>query len=584
MKRSVSRALAVVLGGIMLFSGCGQSAGNKVTQSQTDSTVVQEESQTQTANVAEQDNVPVNEEGEPDSLGTYREPITLKIAQSVNPSDTFPEGQSAEDNAFFDWYRDNLNVNVEILWQAGSGSDYSEKLNLAIASGDLPDIFSASLAQVRMLSQADMIEDLTPYYEEFVNEVIRDRIDNTNGQAMNMVTFDGKMMAMPNVQPGMDSYSLLWIRQDWLDELGLEAPKTIEEIRTVAKAFVDNKMGGEGTIGLLSPTSGNALYSNFINSGITTGGLDGIFQANRAYPGYWLKDENGEVIYGSLTEETRSTLQVLSEMYKEGTLDPELGTRKDADEAWKSGKVGMMFAAWWLGYNVADAVAADPNAEWIAYPYPLTDDGKWAPHMQSVSNSFYVVRKGYEHPEVLILIQNWLYGTNLSAEFDQYGINPGYIPGRLVIGVNKPEVSDNELIREYLETGEIPEYNELEHSRGLIDMESAKEIKKEPYDDMGIETWNVSSEGNFGRIYSILIGGGAIDQGYDIGCEEVYSEFYGETENIQKKWSVLQKAEDETFLKIILGTEPIESFDTFVEDWYAQGGTEIIQEVSEMVK
>lgn len=52
---------------------------------------------------------------------------------------------------------------------------------------------------------------------------------------------------------------------------------------------------------------------------------------------------------------------------------------------------------------------------------------------------------------------------------------------------------------------------------------------------------------------------------------------------MQKKWSNLKKIEDETFLKIILGTVPIEEFDTFVENWYAQGGTEITQEVTEAI-
>ena len=62
-----------------------------------------------------------------------------------------------------------------------------------------------------------------------------------------------------------------------------------------------------------------------------------------------------------------------------------------------------------------------------------------------------------------------------------------------------------------------------------------------------------------------------------------YSVFYGQTDSMQKKWSNLKKIEDETFLKIILGTVPIEEFDTFVENWYAQGGTEITQEVTEAI-
>jgi hypothetical protein len=48
---------------------------------------------------------------------------------------------------------------------------------------------------------------------------------------------------------------------------------------------------------------------------------------------------------------------------------------------------------------------------------------------------------------------------------------------------------------------------------------------------------------------------------------------------MEKKWTNLKKLEDEIFLKIILGTEPVEAFDTFVERWKAEGGDEITAEV-----
>lgn len=41
------------------------------------------------------------------------------------------------------------------------------------------------------------------------------------------------------------------------------------------------------------------------------------------------------------------------------------------------------------------------------------------------------------------------------------------------------------------------------------------------------------------------------------------------------------KMENETFMKIIMNQEPIEAFDTFVENWKAQGGDIITEEVTE---
>ena len=50
---------------------------------------------------------------------------------------------------------------------------------------------------------------------------------------------------------------------------------------------------------------------------------------------------------------------------------------------------------------------------------------------------------------------------------------------------------------------------------------------------------------------------------------------------MEKKWSNLKKKEDEVFLKIIIGEASLDEFDTFVEEWKAEGGDEITTEVQE---
>lgn len=565
---------------VAMLAGCGGGGEQSDTGSTVSETTQEDDQSDAEGTVVTGENLPLDEEGNPSPLGKYAEPVTLRVAQTVNATVPFPEGQSATDNDYFDFLKENMNIEVEVMWQAASTDDYNEKLNLAISSGELPDIISVKGPQLKMLVESGMIEDLTETYEIFGGDVMKASIESTEGQAMGAVTYDGKMMALPYVKALKDGYDLLWIRQDWLDELGLEVPKTIDDIRNVAKAFIDNKMGGENTIGFLSPTSGSQLYSTFLSSSSVMCGFGGFFQANRSFPGYWVKDENGEVTYGSLTEETKATLETLAAMYQEGTLDPELGMRKDADEAWKSGRAGMMFAPWWLGYSLKDALANDPKADWQAYPYPLTEDGKWSAHMMNPSDDFWVVRKGYEHPEIIFLMNN--YYKALEAVVDTIEVDKGLQPGRTLLNTAKQKESDAQIIKKYLETGTIPEYDKVEHSLMENDLNTIMTAKLEPYDDLGIATWN-SEDGNFGRLYSILVGVGAIDAGYEIGAEEVYSELYWQTDGMQSKWSNLQKLEDEMFLKMILGTVSTDEFDQFVEDWKSQGGEDIIKEVNEAV-
>lgn len=65
---------------------------------------------------------------------------------------------------------------------------------------------------------------------------------------------------------------------------------------------------------------------------------------------------------------------------------------------------------------------------------------------------------------------------------------------------------------------------------------------------------------------------------------KVYSLLYSQTRTMESRWSNLKKLEDETFLKIIMGAAPLDTFDTFVSDWKKQGGDKITEEVKEYVK
>ena len=384
------------------------------------------------------------------------------------------------------------------------------------------------------------------------------------------------------MQVEADGYVLMWIRQDWLDELGLEAPTTIEELETVAKAFVDNKMGGENTIGIVGPTINGAVYNTFLSTN-NLNNLDGIFQAYQAYPGYWVQDEEGKAVYGSTTEQTKEALAELNKMYEDGILDQELGVRKDADEAWKSGKVGILFSPWWHGYNVKDGIATEPDMEWKAYAAPLAADGQWYAKLAGVGGSYCVVRKGYEHPEAAFLLNNYL-RVNEGTFQSETDLDLSYYPGRVVITPLDENTYSVQALNAEMKGEEVPEFDPLNYKLLQADLAALPDCLEAPYDDMSIEKWNTDNT-NFGRLYSLLMGSSAVEEASAEGIvNKVYSITYTQTETMERKWTNLKKKEDETFLKIIIGEEPIEAFDTFVEEWNAEGGAEITEEVQALTE
>lgn len=563
-KRLAAAALASVMA-VAGLAGCGTENPAK-TDSKT----------------AVSDNQPVDESGSPSPFGKYKEPVTVEIIRSVNPTRAIPEGESTTDNYYTRYVKDNINIDIKLKWQS-SVSDFSQKVNLAIASNDLPDVMVVGRQEFKKLLNSDLIEDLTPYYDTYASDIVKKNIDSTDGKAMEAVTIDGKMYAIPGVIMEDEGYNLMWIRQDWLDKLDLEAPTTVEEVERVAKAFVDNQMGGENTIGLLGPTVNGAMYNHFLSPIGNTCSMDGIFQAYQSWPGFWIEGEDGKAIYGSTTPETKKALGKLQEMYKSGILDQELGVRKSSGEAWKSGKAGIMFSAWWHGYSVLDAIANDPEADWKAYPGPLAEDGKWYAKLGTPTEDYLVVRKGFEHPEAAFLLTNFL-RRDEGKMTDETKLAIEFYPGRVTIAPNDECVYTTSTLRKYMNGEEIPEYDSSYYKLLDKDLDSLKAgVKIEPYDDMSISTWDAQHP-NFGRVYSMLIGAGAILDAQEKGIvSKVFSLCYEQTPAMEKKWANLKKKEDEVFLKIMIGEAPLDSFDTFVEEWKAEGGDEITQEVQSLI-
>ena len=82
---------------------------------------------------------------------------------------------------------------------------------------------------------------------------------------------------------------MLWLRNDWIERLGLEEPKTKEEAMDIVKAFVENDAAGNGeTVGL-------ACSTGLIAGSDETYGMDAIFTKVGSASENWILNDNGEV-------------------------------------------------------------------------------------------------------------------------------------------------------------------------------------------------------------------------------------------------------------------------------------------------
>ena len=254
-----------------------------------------------------------------DPFAPFDETVTFGLG--VHRWANAPEGLTIEDNPFVDYVSDKLNVELEVLWEVDPGG-FEDKISLAMVSGDLPDAFTVSEQILLSLVESDLITDLTEYYDKLVSPYIKEIHASYGDRLLDTVMFDGRMMAIPGTNLG-GAQQMLWIRMDWLDKLGLEVPETLDEVIDVARAFVENDPDGNGvddTVGFtIEPKV--AMRYNSIH------GLDPVFAVFGALPRLWIRDDAGDIVYGTITPETKEALRFVTQMYQEGLIDKEFVTR-----------------------------------------------------------------------------------------------------------------------------------------------------------------------------------------------------------------------------------------------------------------
>lgn len=504
-----------------------------------------------------------------DPYSPFAETVSLTLVKGGQEgASLLPEGETIEDNRLVQYIEEALNLDINFAWVVPSDS-LTDKLNLAIASGDMPDAMLVLPNQLQQLTAAGVLEDMTPYIEQFANADILENYEQTGGIALDAATIDGKIMGIPNVQPQADAPLMAWVRQDWLDALGLEGPETLDDLVAIAQAFIEQDPdgdGADGTYGLLGTMNPTGVPSNLH-------GFDLLFNAYGAYPTLFHQNDAGEIVYGSVQPEAREALARLKELYDAGILDPDFAvkTADQANEAVISGQSGIMVGPWWISWwPLVDSVKNDPNADW--QPFMIqNNEGEYKFSMGDYTNSFIVVRKGYPHPEAALKVLNMQndlsYGLNdapqLYPNFNEiwgtlfpipFLIEQPYVVERM--GTEYQQALDGELDPATFSEAMQIEFGQIETDIASPRADSASWATRMARLDA-----------------AMLLAGGYEEVRADPSAVRVYP--------IDPNWPTLEKMEDEAFLQIITGAQPLEYFDTFVEQWYASGGQAILDAMNE---
>ena len=561
-KNILKRMIALSLAGCLVLTGC-----NKQQTEKTDTAEHTQEWKT----------------AETTPFGRYPEEVIYTLGKMTGMNNSnLPKGDTYEDNGYTRYLKKQLNIQNKDVFEAGENDNYQETVSMTIASRELPDVMVVNdMDMLQLLVDNDLIEDLTQVYEDCTSSRIKDIYNSYGSEILDNVTFDGKLMALPETNID-DGPSLCWLRKDWMDKLGLDAPETVEDVENIVHKFVQKDPGGNGkgeTVGLVcdDELTGGCGYSYEYQNDI-------IFASFGAFPKQWIYNKDGEVVYGSVQNEAKAALGKLWRMYQQGTLDNNFLMRESNNiiELIVSGKCGSFFGPWWSPNNpLMSAMQKNPNAEWQPYLIQTDKDGQTSFASQNPNDKYVVVRKGYKHPEIVmkivsVLFDDLRYDEEDVREMERYyqdNVDPTARP--LAINVDYKDA----LMRCYDSLKDAIQGRKKLEDLGLL--EGAYYISCSKYLDRKKDTSAQKSWEDWAAYASRMTACSVLRKGQ---TRQVKSLFFGETKTMKSNWWRLEELEKKVYLEIVTGQKPLSYFDEFVKEWNRQGGEKIRGEVAQELK
>lgn len=366
---------------------------------------------------------------ESDPLGVYSDTLKVTVGQMVSAT-RYVNGEDAGHNIIYDAYKELLNIEFESQFSANIGEAYSYQLGMAAISSDLPDLFFCSQNELNDLIAQDMVEDLTDAYYQYASPALRLAVEyNYTGDVsmwnngnpeekglvksdlvLNTVSKDGRIYGFPFVSDLFNLCPLVWIRTDWLAKYAESKGITYGDISEVMPKDFQEYLDIVYYFSTANLHNGGKSYG--VGFGFDGAGLQGISNVYGAYPETFILGENGQVEYGTNTDEFKTAMQLYNQLYRDGCIDP--GSALDGQllkQALAAGKIGTFIGEYWsIMWGVADATMNNPNCDWL--PWAIRDyDGNVIKPMVPANvtdNSCYSMRKGFANPEVVIIIANHL--------------------------------------------------------------------------------------------------------------------------------------------------------------------------------
>lgn len=294
---------------------------------------------------------------------------------------------------------------------ASSNSDYSTAFQNMVASGQLADIIACeSTSDLEklgkdggMLPLNDLIDEHAPNIKKMLEED-----PNFKYQA---TAEDGNIYNIP-LGKELQSSQFYWIRQDWLDKLGLAVPTTVDELHDVLLAFKNNDPNGNGKADEIP------LFDRSATSENEMGEYLALWDSST---GFYPRD--GKMAFEPITENYKLAVSNLANWYKEGLIDPEIFTRgMSARDTLLSNNTGGFTHDWVSTGNYNDSLAQDvPGFNMVAVAPFADQNGNVKERERRYAECGWGISSQCKDPEALIKFMDYMF-TEEGSDFMNWGI------------------------------------------------------------------------------------------------------------------------------------------------------------------
>jgi putative aldouronate transport system substrate-binding protein len=512
----------------------------------------------------------------PTAPKVYDPPVEIKVIWPAGRKWLEGTDDGHFNNPLYNQCLEGTHVRFTLHWEA-AGDVTASKLAADLAAGTPPDMHFSQGPFLEQLIADGAIENIKDIWEATASPLLKKMKQYPDHNMWIPALRGDKLWGIAWINgPAYNVDNLCYVRQDWLDKLGMEMPTTLDEWTEMFKRWQSEGLSKWG-LGACKNLA-TWFYS-----------LDPIFGAFGVMPQAWRPAGDGTLYYDSISPGIKEALGQLRSWYEEGFLNPDyytLGEGQDEENVLNNNH-GAYTAPWWVGGGHADwetKTYVDTGMKWAIMPYPKGPRGEQG-RMASAAVEGRVIwfKKGIDPIKVEAFINNMNWHMEKHVNWEKYQQYGEWRNSHAFVEGYEWEWDEN---CELIEGPVKNTYAYMNVIDGGFPYMCYPSYQYDIFHDM--KKWVEADPATLNKAQRWLIGKPEVlkemeyySSVYETAGVQIPNEYFGNpTQLMLETLPDLNTLEATVFNEIVIGDRDLDEFDDFVEEWKSTGGDDVTRDVS----